>query len=62
MGLNITAVDQRVESTLDRAGGGQCCVVERHSELVATLTVPLPPPRGLIALTAKARVSNGWAA
>jgi GNAT superfamily N-acetyltransferase len=58
MGLNFTAVDQSVETTLHRAGGGQCWVVERRSELVATLTMSLPPSQGLIALTTEASVKN----
>jgi GNAT superfamily N-acetyltransferase len=58
VGLNFTAVDQSVETTLLRAGGGQCWVVERHSELVATLTMSLPPSQGLIALTTQANVKD----
>ena len=58
MGLNFTAVDQSVGTTLQRAGGGQCWVVERHNELVATLTMSLPPSQGLVALTTEASVKD----
>ena len=58
MGLNYTAVDQDVETTLVRATGGRCWVVELDGELVATLTMTLPPASGIIALTAEARVAG----
>lgn len=55
LGLNYTAVDQDDETTRHRARGGQCWVVEDNGELVATLTMSLPPSKELQQLTAEAR-------
>lgn len=61
MGLNFTAVDQNVATTLYRARGGQCWVVEREGTLIATLTMSLPPSDALQGLTAEARVpARAW--
>ena len=54
-GLNYTAVDQDEDTTLRRARGGRCWVVERDGRLVATLTMSLPPSAGLQDLTVEAR-------
>ncbi|WP_183086170.1 GNAT family N-acetyltransferase [Mycetocola tolaasinivorans] len=58
MGLNYTAVDQDVETTRARALGGQCWVIERAGQIVASLTMSLPPSDGLRELTAEARVGD----
>lgn len=58
MGLNYTAVDQDVATTLSRARGGRCWVVEDGDRLVATLTVSLPPSADLQSLTEQARVPH----
>lgn len=55
-GLNFTAVDQSEETTRSRARGGRCWVVERGGEIVATLTMSLPPSSALQRLTPEARV------
>lgn len=55
MGLNYTAVDQDVATTMRRARGGQCWIVERASQIVGSLTMSMPPADGLKALTAAAR-------
>lgn len=54
-GLNYTAADQDVATTLGRATGGRCWLVEDAGVPVATLTVSLPPGRGIRALTSVAR-------
>lgn len=43
MGLNFTAVDQAVSTTLARAGAGACWVAERGDELLGTVTMSYPP-------------------
>ncbi|WP_043321972.1 GNAT family N-acetyltransferase [Mycetocola saprophilus] len=58
MGLNYTAVNQDVETTRDRALSGQCWVVEQAGQIVGSLTISLPPSRGLRELTAVARERN----
>lgn len=55
MGLNYTAVDQDPETTLLRARAGHCLIAERDGELIATLTMSLPPSAGLQELTASGR-------
>lgn len=57
-GLNYTAVDQNSSTTLIRARGGQCWVVERGAHIVGTLTMSLPPSSGLQYLTSEAQVSQ----
>jgi GNAT superfamily N-acetyltransferase len=42
MGLNYTAVDQSVETTARRVGGGRCFVAEREGHVVGTVTVNGP--------------------
>ncbi|MEV7972417.1 GNAT family N-acetyltransferase [Cellulomonas sp. NPDC089187] len=54
-GLNYTAATQDVMTTRHRADGGRCWVVEDDGALVATLTVSVPPGRGIRALTPVAR-------
>jgi GNAT superfamily N-acetyltransferase len=58
VGLNYTAVDQDVHTTLLRARGGQCWVVERDDEIVGTLTMSMPPSSGLQELTPEAQVAQ----
>jgi GNAT superfamily N-acetyltransferase len=55
MGLNYTAVDQDSETTLTRARGGQCWVVEQDGRLIGSLTMSMPPSDGLQELTPEAR-------
>ena len=55
MGLNFTAVDQNVETTLVRAQAGRCWIVEDEDCLLGTLTMSLPPLPDLRALTSEAR-------
>lgn len=43
MGLNFTAVDQDVATTLRRATAGACWVAERDGHLVGTVTLSFPP-------------------
>lgn len=55
-GLNFTAVDQDEDTTLARAGAGQCWVMEdAHGGLIATLTMSYPPSQGIRELTPEAR-------
>jgi GNAT superfamily N-acetyltransferase len=55
-GLNYTAVDQDAETTLVRAQGGQCWIVEnQEGGIVGTLTMTYPPSAEIRALTAEAR-------
>ena len=54
-GLNFTAVDQCAQTTLARSLAGQCWVVVRREEIVGSLTMSLPPSRGLQELTPAAR-------
>ena len=54
-GLNFTAVDQSAQTTLARSLAGQCWVVVRREEIVGSLTMSLPPSRGLQELTPAAR-------
>lgn len=58
MGLNYTAVDQDVPTTLARARGGQCWVVEDRDAIVASLTISLPPTSELQSLTGQACVAG----
>ena len=58
MGLNYTAVDQDVETTRERALGGQCWIVEQDGQIVGSLTMSLPPSTGLQELTKAARESE----
>lgn len=55
MGLNYTAVDQDSTTTLTRARGGQCWVVEHDGRLIGSLTMSLPASAGLQELTPQAR-------
>ena len=57
-GLNYTAVDQDVATTHYRATSGQCWVAEIAGELVATVTISLPPSQHVQELTEVARVAN----
>ena len=52
-GLNFTAVDQDVETTLFRAAKGRCwvAVAPETGLMVGTLTISLPPGRHLAELT-----------
>lgn len=60
-GLNFTAVDQDVETTRYRARLGQCWLMWRGDELVATLTISHPPSSVLQTMTAEARVpQRAW--
>lgn len=55
-GLNFTAADQSVETTHKRSGRGGCWVIADDSDrLIATLTMSLPPSRGLQRLAPTAR-------
>ena len=54
-GLNYTAVDQSVETTRERASGGQCWIVEARETIVGTLTMSYPPAEGIRELTPEAR-------
>lgn len=59
--MNFTAVDQSVETTLHRASGGQCWVIEDASDpgrLIATLTMSMPPSQPLQRMTEQARVPH----
>jgi GNAT superfamily N-acetyltransferase len=58
MGLDYTAVDQDSSTTLTRARGGQCWVVERDEQIVGTLTMSMPPSNGLQELTTEAQVAQ----
>lgn len=61
LGLNFTAIDQSVETTRQRSRGGCCLVAERGGRLIATLTMSLPPSRGLQRLTPEAAVpARAW--
>lgn len=61
MGLNFTAIDQSVDTTRKRARGGCCLVAERDGRIIATLTMSLPPSRGLQRLTPEAAVpARAW--
>lgn len=61
VGLNFTAVDQSVDTTRRRARGGSCLVAQRDGRIIATLTMSLPPSRGLQRLTAQAGVpARAW--
>lgn len=51
MGLNYTAVDQGVETTRERATGGQCWIAEQDGKFLASLTMSLPPSAALRDLT-----------
>lgn len=57
-GLNFTAVDQSVETTRRRAHGGRCWIVERGGDLIATLTMSLPPSSDLQELTVEASAAH----
>jgi GNAT superfamily N-acetyltransferase len=46
-GLNFTAVDQTIETTLYRASGGHCLVAWVGADPVATMTMSMPPSRTL---------------
>ncbi|MGV8912931.1 MAG: GNAT family N-acetyltransferase [Rhodoglobus sp.] len=60
-GLNYTAVDQDSGTTLARARGGRCWVVERGEHIVGTLTMSMPPSSGLQELTTEAQVpQRAW--
>lgn len=54
-GLNYTAATQDEATTRHRARGGRCWVVECAGAPVATLTISVPPGRGIRALTPVAR-------
>lgn len=59
MGLNYTAVDQDPSTTLARAQGGQCWIVEDEAgTIVGTLTMTFPPSSGLQELTSEARAEG----
>lgn len=58
MGLNFTAVDQSVETTVMRAQAGQCWIVEDKERLVGTLTMSFPPLPYLRELTSEAEVPH----
>ena len=59
MGLNYTAVDQDSSTTLARAHGGQCWIVEDTAGAIqATLTMTFPPSEGLKELTSEARAEH----
>lgn len=61
MGLNFTAVDQSVETTVMRARAGRCWIVEDEECLVGTLTMSLPPLPDLRILTSEAAVpQRAW--
>lgn len=61
MGLNYTAVDQGVETTVMRAQAGQCWIVEDEGRLVGTLTMSFPPLPDLQRLTPEAAVpQRAW--
>ena len=57
-GLNFTAVDQSVRTTLFRASGGRCLVALDGGEPVATITISLPPGRTLATLTPEAALPH----
>lgn len=59
-GLNFTAVDQDVETTLFRAAKGRCWIAVDADRVVGTLTVSLPPGRHLDALTPVAGQAGAW--
>lgn len=56
MGLNFTAVDQDVDTTLRRAGAGACWVAERAGSLLGTITMSCPPYEPLRQAWAPARL------
>lgn len=59
MGLNYTAVDQDSSTTLARAQGGQCWIVEDETHaIVGTLTMTFPPSDKLKELTSEARAEK----
>lgn len=57
-GLNFTAVDQDVATTLRRARAGASWVAHDRDGLVATMTVSFPPEAALVALTPEAAVAR----
>ena len=60
-GLNFTAATQDVETTRARVAGGACWVIEHEGVIAATLTMSVPPPNDIQALTAAARKpATGW--
>ncbi|UCR88970.1 GNAT family N-acetyltransferase [Mycetocola spongiae] len=65
-GLNFTAVDQDVGTTLERCAGGLSWVAEapgphRSAPPLGTLTLTIPPGTGIRALTPAARVpGRAW--
>lgn len=60
-GLNFTAATQTAATTLSRAQGGGCWVVEESGTIVATVTVSLPPSHALQELTPiAAEPGTGW--
>lgn len=60
-GMNFTAVDQTPETTLKRARGGRCWIVQGGVHILGTLTMSLPPSKTVQGLTAEARVAaRAW--
>lgn len=54
-GLNYTAVYQDAETTLARALAGSCFIAEIDTQMVGSITISLPPPDAIRALTSAAR-------
>lgn len=60
-GLNFTAATQGVQTTLERVSEGACWVIEHEGHIAATLTMSVPPPEDVQALTETARVlGRAW--
>lgn len=60
-GLNFTAATQDVETTRQRVAEGVCWVVEHNGRVSATMTMSVPPPEDIRALSVHAQQSDtGW--
>jgi len=60
-GLNFTAATQDVSTTRARVNEGACWVIEHEGAVAASLTMSVPPPADVRALTAVARKpAMGW--
>lgn len=60
-GLNFTAATQDVETTRQRVAEGACWVLEHDGRVSASMTISVPPPEDIRALSEHARQPNtGW--
>jgi GNAT superfamily N-acetyltransferase len=60
-GLNFTAATQDIETTRRRVSEGACWVVEHEGRVAATMTMSVPPPEDIRALSRYAIPPHtGW--